>query len=141
MTADASLKIAGLYKNLVAITDFVTEWARAARLNDRAVYAVQMSVDEACSNIIEHAYNGEGNGEIHLRCDPIDAGLQVTIVDSGRSFNPELIEAPNLNAPLEGWGEGGLGLFLMRQLMDEVTFSFEEGRNQVVMVKRRIPPA
>jgi len=139
MPTDASLKIAGLYKNLAAISDFVTEWARAARLNDRAVYAVQMSVDEACSNIIEHAYTGEGKGEIHLRCDPIDTGLQVTIVDFGRPFSPQLVQAPNLNAPLEDWGEGGLGLFLMQQLMDEITFSFESDRNVLVMVKKRAP--
>ncbi len=141
MTADASLKIAGLYQNLVKITDFVTKWARTARLNDRAMYAVQMSVDEACSNIIEHAYGGEGKGDIHLRCELLDAGLRVTIVDFGRPFNPQLVEAPNLRAPLEEWGAGGLGLFLMRQLMDEVSFSFKPGRNELVMLKKRTPPA
>jgi len=134
--ADASLRIAGLYKNLNTIARFVTEWAVEIGFDDRAVYALQMAVDEACSNIIEHAYGGEGKGDIVLECTPKDDGLQVKIVDFGVAFEPESIAAPELDTPLDTRSAGGLGLFLMRQLMDDVRFEFKPGENTLYLFKR-----
>ncbi len=136
---ESSLTVAGLYKNLIVIANFVTEWAIEAGLGERAVYAVQMAVDEACSNIIEHAYGGEGKGDIHLQCQSLNDGLQITITDLGAGFEPDAVSAPNLHAPLEERDSGGLGLFLMKQLMDEVKFNFSETGNILVMVKKQDP--
>lgn len=130
-----TLKIAGLYKNLAVISEFMTVWAAACGLNEREVYAVCMAVDEACSNIIEHAYGGEGRGDIDLRCQKLPGGLKVTIKDRGEPFDPALVAQPDIQAPLEERDSGGLGLFLMRQLMDEVTFDFSPRGNTLVMVK------
>ncbi len=131
--SDSTLTVTGSYKNLNTIAQFVTEWALKAELDERAIYAVQMAVDEACSNIIEHAYGGEGKGDIQLECQLLPAGLQVTITDFGEPFAPENIADPALDAPLESRAEGGLGLFLMRQLMDEIRFEFGDGQNKLMM--------
>ncbi|MFQ5575498.1 MAG: ATP-binding protein, partial [Anaerolineae bacterium] len=87
--------------------------------------------------IIEHAYGGENKGDIALRCQKLPNGLKVTIVDRGLPFDPAVVKAPDIQAPLEQRGEGGLGLFLMKQLMDEVNFHFGDGINTLVMVKRQ----
>ena len=134
---NATLTITGAYQSLAAIGQFVTHWAIESGLNERAVYAVQMAVDEACSNIIEHAYGGEGKGDIYLHCLKLDDGLQVTIRDRGRPFNPDLVAAPDIHAPLEERDEGGLGLFLMKELMDDVAFEFGADGNTLILVKRK----
>lgn len=133
----STLKIAGLYQNLTAISEFVTNWAENCRFDERAVYAVQMAVDEACSNIIEHAYGGEGRGDITLICKKVDDGLKVTIKDQGNPFDPTIVAPPNVNASLDERDNGGLGLFLMKQLMDEVSFTFDKKWNTLVMVKKQ----
>jgi serine/threonine-protein kinase RsbW len=137
MAKSSSLKIAGKYENLTKICDFVTDWAVDAGFDERGVHAVQMAVDEACSNIIEHAYGGEDKGDIYLQCRLLENGLKVTIQDQGAPFDPQTVSPPKIHAPLEERGDGGLGLFLMKQLMDDVTFDFDDRGNTLVMVKNR----
>jgi serine/threonine-protein kinase RsbW len=55
--------------SLAEISSYVTQAAERAELDERAVYAVQMAVDEACSNIIEHAYEGQEDGSIECTCE------------------------------------------------------------------------
>ena len=112
----------GRFDSLAAIGEFVTHAATAVGLDARAVYAVQMAVDEACSNIIEHAYGGEGRGSIECTCHVDDVGLTVILRDYGCLFDPTQVPDPNLQAGLEERSGGGLGLYFMRRLMDEVHF-------------------
>ena len=136
---ESHLTVEGIYSNLMVIGELAKTWARQIGFDDRGAYAVQMAVDEACSNIIKHGYGGESKGEISLEFQPLDDGLQVTIRDQGAPFDPKSVPAPDLTAPIEKRDEGGLGLFLMHQLMDEVNFSFGSGGGQtniLVMVKR-----
>lgn len=129
---------AGKYESLAKIGDFVRSIARQAGLQDSAVYAVEMAVDEACSNVIEHAYGGEGNGEIRCTCRSNADGLTIVLEDDGRSFDPSSIKAPNLSASLEERESHGLGLFFIRQYMDRVDFEFGTGRgNRLTMFKSR----
>lgn len=112
---------------------------RAADWNDDEVYHVQMAVDEACSNIVEHAYGPGWQGAIELTCCIQDQGdLIVSIHDNGRPFDPSTVPDPPIGADLENLPEGGLGLYFMRRLMDQVTFQFDEQNGNVLtMVKRR----
>ena len=128
----------GRFDSLAAIGEFVSQAAEAAGLDDRAVYEVQMAVDEACSNIIEHAYGGEGHGPIECICRVEDEGLTVVLYDQGRRFDPSSVPAPDLSSRLEDRTGGGLGLYFMRQLMDEVRFEFTpDAGNRLTMVKRK----
>jgi len=122
--------------NLKTIINFVTEAAQKAKFDEKDVFAVQMAVDEACTNIIVHAY-ADAPGDIHLTCQVKSGECTITIRDHGRSFDPGSVPPPDLTGNLEERRVGGLGLHFMRELMDELHFSFDpvEG-NQVVMVKR-----
>jgi len=123
---------------LAKIAKFVTQAAVQAGLNETAIFAVQMSVDEACSNIIEHAYGGENIGDIDCTCKIDSQGLTVILHDWGAPFDPEKVPEPDLTSPLEKRKEGGLGLFFIRKLMDEVHFEFSaEKGNTLTMVKRK----
>jgi len=129
----------GLYADraqLAAIREFAARAGREAGLEGQALYDLQLAVDEACTNVVEHAYEGQG-GEIRISVEAIEGGVRVVIRDWGRPFEPGAIGTPDVTAPLEGRKLGGLGLFLMRQVMDEVDFVFDpvEG-NRLTMVKR-----
>jgi serine/threonine-protein kinase RsbW len=131
----------GRFDSLAAIGEFVARAAKAAGLNARAIYSVQMAVDEACSNIIEHAYGGEGRGSIECTCCISDEGLTVILHDHGRPFDPASVPDPNLHTSLEDRTVGGLGLYFVRQLMDEVHFEFTpDSGNLLTMVKYKDGP-
>ena len=135
-----TLTFPGRFEGLAAISEFVTGAARAAGLDARAIFAVQLAVDEACSNIIDHAYGGEGYGDIECTCRVTDDGLTVILRDHGRSFDPSCVPKPNMCPTLEDEDctGGGLGLHFMHQLMDEVHFEFTpDSGNVLTMVKRR----
>lgn len=126
----------GRYQSLSEIRDFVVNLAKKAEFNDRDIYALELAVDEACSNIIEHAYGGENRGDIELTCDLMDGGMMITIRDRGRPFNPELVPDPDLAKSLDQLEPGGAGLFLMRKMMDEVRFDFTKDHGNVLtMIK------
>lgn len=128
----------GRFENLAEISRFVVQAAEEAGLDESAVYAVQLAVDEAATNIIEHAYQGEGRGEIQCSIEIGEGGLKVTLQDWGVPFNPTEIPDPTLGVPLEEVQPSGLGLFFIRKLMDEVRFEFSaEKGNSVTMIKRK----
>lgn len=125
------------FESLDAIREFVAVAARLAGLDEREIYNVQLAADEAASNIVEHAYAGISDGKIEISTKVLDAGLQITLRDQGKPFDPEEIEEPDVDAALEDRTVGGLGLFFMRKLMDELQFSYApETGNTLTMLKR-----
>ena len=138
MDTSQTLTFPGRLDSLTAINGFVSRAAEAAGLDAQAVYAVQIAIDEACSNIIAHAYGGEGRGDIECTCRIGDDGLTVILRDYGRPFDPSSVPKPDLHASLADRDAGGLGLYLLRQMMDEVQFEFTpDAGNSLTMVKRR----
>ena len=130
------LTVDGRLENLSTIADFVVKAAQASGLDEKAIFEVQLAVDEACTNVIEHSYRGEDKGEIALRCERAEGGFVVTIRDHGQPFNPEDVPLPDLKCGLDKRQHGGLGLYFMRLLMDEVRFHFDTEGNELTMVKR-----
>lgn len=128
----------GRYANLAEIAAFVRQASNAAGLDDFAAYMVETAVDEACSNIIEHAYQGEGKGHIEVTTQPGPTGLKVILRDFGLPFEPEHVDDPDKELCLEDQPGHGLGLYFIRQWMDEVMFEFSPDRGNVLtMVKHR----
>ena len=95
------LTVDGRLENLSTIADFVVKAAQASGLDEKAIFEVQLAVDEACTNVIEHSYRGEDKGEIALRCERAEGGFVVTIRDHGQPFNPEDVPLPDLKCGLD----------------------------------------
>ena len=131
------LHVPGRFDRLEQIAKFIEQAGLEAGLDDTAICRCQLAVDEACTNIIEHAYEGEGRGNIDIRCNPEPGELTITIEDHGKPFDPDSVPAPQLNTKLEEMQVGGLGLYFMRQVMDAVEFSYSNGSNKLVLIKRR----
>jgi serine/threonine-protein kinase RsbW len=121
--------------NLCVAREFVVQAGRDLGLDPWVIDALQLAADEACSNIFRHAYGGQG-GEMEITIEPVDDGVQVVLRDWGAAFDPQAVTCPDVTAPLEQRPYGGLGLFLIRNMMDQVEFQFDrqEG-NTLTMVK------
>ncbi|MBE0699821.1 MAG: ATP-binding protein [Anaerolineaceae bacterium] len=122
---------------MARIGDFVRKIAQDAGFENFAIYSIELAVDEACSNIIEHAYQGEGKGNIRCTCSANETALTITLMDWGQSFDPANISQPNLSHNLSERESHGLGLYFIRQWMDEVNFTSNGPENILTMVKRQ----
>jgi serine/threonine-protein kinase RsbW len=121
---------------LVDIRHFVEETGHNLGLDEASTYALQLAIDEACTNIIMHAYGTRG-GRIEIQIRSVGDCVEVVIRDWGEAFDPELIPPPDVEAPLEERRMGGMGLFLMQQMMDRVDFQFSDtDGNTLTMAKR-----
>ncbi|MHB0858943.1 MAG: ATP-binding protein [Anaerolineae bacterium] len=138
MTSEYEICVSSQVEHLAEIAAFVSSQAARAGMSEDEVFAVQMAVDEACTNSMEHAYEGRTDGMVRVCCAIEADGLTVRIIDFGKPFDPTSVPTPDVSAPLEERGIGGLGLFFMRRLMDEVEFRFDAVRgNEVIMRKHR----
>lgn len=121
---------------LGAIREFVAEASRSLGAGERVVLDLQLAVDEICSNSVRHGYGGRG-GLLEVTVERAGQSIKVVVRDWGRAFDPELIPDPEFDIPLEERSLGGLGLFIVRRVMDDVRFEFDENRgNSVTMVKQ-----
>ncbi len=125
--------------NLVTVAGFVSACCEAWQVDEGDSHKIQLAVDEAVTNIIEHAYQGEG-GEIGLRCWVADHHFYVLLQDRGRDFELGSVPQPTLTGSLAERKTGGLGLYFMHQLMDEVHFESQHGFNTLKMVKYNVAP-
>lgn len=123
--------------SLESISALVGQAARAASLDDEATYAIQLAVEEACDNIIEHAYGPDGHGDIECEFEIAKNELVVILRDYGLPFDPIKIAPPDLTSPLEQREVGGLGLHFIRQLTDDFEFEFGAAGNSLRLFKRR----
>ncbi len=132
----AELSLWAAYSDLSRIRRFVEEVGEELGIPERELYDLELAVDEACTNVIEHGYNGVG-GKIEIQIEALNGGVQVVIRDWGEPFDPESVPVPDVTAPLERRPQGGVGLFLMRQVMCQVEFAFDpQGGNTLTMTKR-----
>ena len=133
---DRKLVVPGRYDRLETICNFVVQSAGEAGLDESDQFHCQIAVDEACTNIIEHAYEGEDRGRIEIVCHLEPGELTITLKDQGKPFDPDSIPPPQVPAAIDDMAVGGLGLFFMRKVMDEVNFSSGRSGNKLVLVKR-----
>jgi serine/threonine-protein kinase RsbW len=123
-------------ESLPVISNFVNDtliWfqADAATINN-----VRLAVDEACTNIINYAYSG-GTGPLKVVLERNGKDLIIIIQDKGKQFDPTSIPPPDLNPNLEQRKIGGLGIYFIKKLMDNVSYSFDprEG-NKLILTKQ-----
>jgi serine/threonine-protein kinase RsbW len=128
----------GRFSSLDSIRKFYAHAAEQAGLDQEAIAEVELAVDEAASNIIDHAYGGEGKGEIECSCRVIPEGLEIILHDHGKPFDPAMVAPPDLTSDVCCREPGGLGLHFMKSLMDSVEFSFNgHGGNLLTMTKHQ----
>ena len=115
---------------------FVSQMIAKSVLPKEEENKIIIAVDEAVSNIIEHAYEMQRNGTVCVEIETDQDKFQITISDTGKKFNPDAVKDPDILDHVKSKKKKGLGIFLMRQIMDEVRYTFRDGvQNELVLVK------
>lgn len=123
-------------KYLSTVRTFVTTMIQKSGLSRQDENKIVLAVDEAVTNIIEHGYEKDQSGTIEIEIESSAQSFIVSIRDEGKFFNPELAPDPDIMEHLKMGKKKGLGIFLMRQIMDEVKYRFKGGvKNELTLVK------
>ena len=136
MTGFVELRLANDLADLADLAGRVERFGAAERLPTAVVNALNIALDEAVSNAINHGYDAGVRGEIAVRLRRAGDQVEIEVEDDGRPFDPLQAPPPDLTLPLERRPVGGLGIHLIRKLMDEVSYARRDGRNVLRMAKR-----
>ncbi len=135
MSAHVFLKIAPSHEQLELIPAAVEEFAERDNWPPDLVFKLNLVLEELGVNIVNYS-GATGDIEISLASD--EERVTVEISDDGRPFNPLIDqETPDISAPLGNRPIGGLGIHLVRSMMDEMWYSREDGKNKLAMTKRK----
>jgi serine/threonine-protein kinase RsbW len=126
-------------EHLIAVRDFVSSAARECGFGDEEISRIALAVDEACTNIIKHAYKYDPTKEIAVTIRQRQGGFEVAIMDNGLAFDPAQIQTPNMKEYLSHYRRGGLGMYLMKSMMDKVEYAISPGRHNEVRLTKYLP--
>lgn len=131
-----NLKVSSITENLEIIREFIHNLAVKGGFNDEDAYQIELAVDEACTNVIKHAYKFNDRRIIDINVYLYTNKMEINISDKGKGFDLKKLTEPDLKEYAHAAKRGGLGIHLMRSLMDEVNFTFNpEKKNTVSLVK------
>lgn len=125
---------------MLEVREFVMRAARDFGFSDEESSKIVLAVDEACTNVIKHAYQNAPDKKIQIDITSEHDTFQVSIIDDGKSFNPNTTKLPDLKQHLTHFRRGGLGVYLMRTLMDKVEYSYSPGKRNVVRLIKYLTP-
>jgi anti-sigma regulatory factor (Ser/Thr protein kinase) len=110
-------------------------FCEAERLPPEAAWRLRVALDEIVANVVAHGVPATGSAGVDVWFQRDGAVVEITVADDGPAFNPLDRPAPDLTLPLEAREPGGLGIALVRSLMDDVTYQ-RDGRNKLTIRKR-----
>lgn len=115
----------------VAVESFCSEQGLA----DEVAHAVNLALDELLTNTISYGYDDEVGHSIEITLAAAGGGLSVTLRDDARAFDPTQAGEPDLDADLDERALGGLGIHIVRAMMDEIRYRRVDGHNQLTLTK------
>ena len=132
-----TLQVPSSTENLALIREFVTTVGQQAGMSETEIGKIELAVDEACANVIEHAYGHDVSKEVVICANIDDEAITFKIKDTGKGFDPTQIPQEELAKLIQERKDGGLGMRLIKNLMDEVNYEIVPGqKNELRMIKR-----
>ncbi|HKA30429.1 MAG TPA: ATP-binding protein [Candidatus Binatia bacterium] len=135
-TRTRTIRLTATDPDLGRVQDLLDELAQTHAFGPESVADVHVALDEALSNVVRHGFADAEPHEITVVLTLATDELQVAIEDDGHSFNPLTAPRADLDSPVEERRVGGVGVHLIRELMDHVHYERVNSRNRLVMVKR-----
>ncbi|MCR4860210.1 MAG: ATP-binding protein [Bacteroidales bacterium] len=123
-------------REIPELTAFIGELAREASLNDALAMTVNLALEEAVANVMQYAYPKGTSGLVEVRAALAGRLLRFVISDSGVPFDPTKRPDADITQGVEERPIGGLGIFLVRRLMDSVSYARESGKNELTLIKK-----
>lgn len=123
-------------KHLEEMRGVIEDGCKRSGVSEETTYGLKLAVDEVCTNIILHGYEGMEPGKIKLRFYASSKRIQITVTDSGRAFNPQNAPEPDLDSHWNDRRIGGLGVYFLKHIADEITYESAPGKtNQLTIIK------
>jgi anti-sigma regulatory factor (Ser/Thr protein kinase) len=123
-------------ENLSKVREFIKKHGGRAGISDDILFDLALVVDEACTNIIDHGYEGVLSGKITVIINIFTDQVEITILDDGRAFDPDEAPEPDINAPWQERRIGGLGWHLIKEMTDDAAYHSDPQKgNRLVLIK------
>lgn len=135
MSARTVLKLRNDLEEITRLSEQLEVFCEQHGVSMNTLMALNLSLEEAVTNVINYGFDG-GDHVIDVELVVADGAVLATITDDGKEYNPLARQDPDVNAPLEERRIGGLGVLLVKKLMDEVTYARHGGRNVLAMRKQ-----
>lgn len=132
------LTLEATVENLNAVTDFVNEQLELYDCPMKAQMQIDVAIDELFSNIAHYAYNpnvGPATVRVEVAEDPLS--VIITFIDNGIPYDPLAKADPDITLSAEERGIGGLGIFMVKKTMDDVTYEYKDGQN-ILKIKKHL---
>ena len=138
MSADSThfLEVAASTKHLAEARNFVAAHARRHGFGEADVEEIRLAVDEAITNVIKHAYQFDASGRIYISVGRDKNHFWIAIQDSGHAFDLQSYTEPDVQQRIAERKKGGVGVYLIKRVMDKVEYSTHEAHNQIRMIKK-----
>ena len=133
-----TLQVPSSTENLALIREFVGSTAQQAGFDSSEIAKLELAVDEACANVIEHAYGHDTTKEVIVRATLDDETLSIDVEDTGHGFDPNSVKQEELDQLISKRKTGGLGMRLMKTLMDEVHYEIEPGKKNALHMMKKL---
>jgi sigma-B regulation protein RsbU (phosphoserine phosphatase) len=132
-----ALRLGSALSEVTRADEWLQAFCRETGVSAEAADDLRLALEEALANVARHGYKDTDAGEIELRVSLAGERVRMEVRDRARPFNPLETAPPDLEAPLDERPIGGLGVHLLRRLMDRVDYKREEGENRLVLERRR----
>ena len=132
---EETISILNRTSELDRVYTFIEEFASRYSIIERVRYKLHLAIDEILANIISYAYTDEESHHIIIRLWIEDEAVRIEFVDDGVAYNPLLQPEPKIDVPLEERQVGGLGIYLVRKLMDAVEYRRDFEKNHLIISK------
>ena len=119
------------------VRDFIEHIGTKYKYSDKIINSYKLVIEEACTNIIRHGYRDIKGGEISIKAIIRQQSLTIVILDQGISYDPRQAQTPDLEKYIQIGKKGGLGIFMMRKLMDDVQYNITSRGNELRLTKQR----
>lgn len=134
-----SLSVPSSVENLVMVREFIRRVCEQAGFEKSDITKLTMAVDEACTNIVEHAYGHDITKEVKIKATYDNELLHIELVDTGHGFDPTSVSPQSLEELVNKRRTGGLGIRLIRSLVDEVRYEFSPGHKNELHLTKKLP--
>ena len=115
------------------VTEEAVRFVEGRGLDDRTVYVVNLTIEEMVTNMLKYGYDDTNLHEILLRLEVQPGVVQLVLEDDGHEFNPVAAPEPDVNQPAEDREPGGLGIHLVRKLVERMEYERTDGRNRLTV--------
>ena len=132
------LTIAATVENIETVTDFVNEQLEALGCPMKARIQIDVAIDELFGNIAHYAYRQDvGNATVQVEATEEPPAVIITFIDGGVPYDPLKAEDPDITLSAEERQIGGLGIYMVKKSMDEITYEYKDGKN-ILSIRKKL---